>query len=92
MATGHIFICGSATQCLTPQNLRDMRRTRNAVGSSVESNAHGVDENGRIEDLMPVYEIKCSASVTFERRNRISSTNLKEKNTLKCKCMLNQEK
>jgi acetylornithine deacetylase/succinyl-diaminopimelate desuccinylase-like protein len=34
-----------------PQNLRDMGRTRNAVGSSVESNAHGADENVRIRDL-----------------------------------------
>lgn len=50
MATRHIFICGSVTQCLTPQNLRDMGLARNAVGSFIESNAHGADENVRIKD------------------------------------------
>lgn len=51
MATRHIFICGSVTQCLTPQNLQDMGLARNALGSFIESNAHGADENVRIQDL-----------------------------------------
>ncbi|MQY54505.1 MAG: hypothetical protein GH149_04355 [Methanosarcinales archaeon] len=50
MATRHIFICGSVTQCLTPLNLRDIGLAHNAVGSSVDSNAHGADENVRIKD------------------------------------------
>jgi len=51
MATRAIFICGCVTYGITPQNLRDMGRTRNAVGSSVESNVHGADESVRIRDL-----------------------------------------
>ncbi|MCW3130789.1 MAG: hypothetical protein N2V75_11930 [Methanophagales archaeon] len=36
---------------LQTQDHRDMGLARNAVGSLVESNAHGADEKVRIQDL-----------------------------------------